>query len=300
MQTTHGGAARRPGRLRPVGLLAVAASTLLTAACGTVASGTTPSPEVTATLPLPGPGEGSASPRGAAPGAAEPDPQPSDAPPLAGRVVVIDPGHNGGNAEAPEEINRQVPSGPGEKACDTVGAETADGYPEHEFTWDLSTRIRDRLEAEGVTVVLTRDDNEGVGPCVNERAEIGNEAGADAAISIHADGSTPGGSGFHVIAPGVVDGYTDDIAEPSMDLAADVRDEFHERSDQPYADYVADDAIDVRTDLGGLNLSDVPKVFLEVGNMRNATDARNLKDEEWRAGAANAVAAGLTRYLARG
>ena len=47
--------------------------------------------------------------------------------------------------------------------------------------------------AEGATVVLTRTSNTGVGPCVTERAAIGNRARADAAISIHADGGPPGG-----------------------------------------------------------------------------------------------------------
>ncbi|MGI5119875.1 N-acetylmuramoyl-L-alanine amidase [Marinactinospora thermotolerans] len=272
---------------RPAGLAAAAMAVALTTACGTGAGAEdAPAPEVTATLPLPDP---------AAPSPGEATPA-ADLP-LSGTTVVIDPGHNGGNAEAPDQINALVPSGPGTKACDTVGAETDSGYPEHSFTWDLSLRLRERLEEEGARVVLTRADDEGVGPCVNERAEIGNEAGADAAISIHADGAPAGVRGFHVIAPGVVEGYTDDIATPSMELAEDVRDEFLELSGHPTADYIGDEGIDVRTDLGGLNLSDVPKVFLEAGNMRNATDARNIEDSQWRARAADAVAAGISRYL---
>lgn len=213
--------------------------------------------------------------------------------------MLIDPGHNGGNADAPTKISRQVPAGPDTKSCDTVGAATADGYPEHEFTWELSQLLRDRLEAEGATVVLTRQDNDGVGPCVNERAAIGNDAGADAAVSIHADGAPPNLRGFHVIAPGEVTGYTEPILESSFLLAQDLRDEFHRVSGQPYADYLGTEGIDVRTDLGGLNMSTVPKVFLEVGNMRNPTDAEKLTDPRWRDRAADGIAAGLARYLLR-
>ncbi|RCV53011.1 N-acetylmuramoyl-L-alanine amidase [Marinitenerispora sediminis] len=269
----------------------MAAAALLAAGCA--GTGGVPTTDVTATLPLPAPD---------APGDEAHSPQADEAPPagpLAGLTVVIDPGHNGGNADAPEEINRQVPAGPGTKSCDTVGAETAEGYPEHEFTWDLSQRVRDRLEAEGARVVLTRQDDTGVGPCVNERAEIGNDAGADAAISLHADGAPAGYRGFHVIAPGEVAGYTEDIVEPSMRLAEDVRDRFAELSGQPPAGYAGEDGIDVRTDLGGLNMSTVPKVFLEVGNMGDPTDAGHLADEAWRDRAAAGVAAGVADYLRR-
>ena len=57
------------------------------------------------------------------------------------------------------------------------------------------------------------------------------------------------------------------------------------------------DALDVRTDLGGLNLSTVPKVFIECGNMRNASDAAKLSSAAFRQRIAVALAAGLTAFL---
>ncbi|WP_017600586.1 N-acetylmuramoyl-L-alanine amidase [Nocardiopsis lucentensis] len=277
---------------------------LLTPACSAVsdaASGDGP----TAAPPLPAPEDGDGN------GATDTDGgdgtggdgSPADTPagggPLSSRVVVIDPGHNGGNAEAPDEINAQVPAGPGEKSCDTVGAQTADGYAEHEFNWALSLLVRDRLEADGATVVLTRDDNEGVGPCIDERARIGNQVDADAAVSIHADGGPESGRGFHVITPGEVPDFTDDIVEPSRLLAEDLRREYRDGTGMPHADYLADEGLDERTDLGGLNMSDVPKVFLEAGNMRNPEDADLLSDPRWREDAADAVARGVAMYLLR-
>ena len=72
-------------------------------------------------------------------------------------VVVLDPGHNGGNAAHPEVVNAPVPDGTGgTKPCNTTGTETDAGFPEHAFTWDVALRMRDRLTAAGVTVVLTR------------------------------------------------------------------------------------------------------------------------------------------------
>lgn len=114
---------------------------------------------------------------------------------------------------------------------------------------------------------LTRSDNEGWGRCVDERAAIGNRNRADAVISIHADGGPDDGRGFHVIHPADTAGLTDDIYEDSLLLARALHDAYLETS-MPIADYIGQDGYSERDDLGGLNLSDVPSVFLEAGNMR--------------------------------
>ncbi len=270
---------------------------LWTAACSSPVGGLLGA-DPTAAPPLPGPEDGSSGTEEGDGSAVDEAAPPGDGP-LSGKVVVIDPGHNGGNANAASEINSLVPAGNGEKACDTVGAESVNGYAEHEFNWELSLLVRERLEADGVEVVLTREDNDGVGPCIDERADIGNRNDADAAVSIHADGGPESGRGFHVITPGELAGFTEDIVEPSAVLAEDIRREYLEGSDVPVADYLAEDGLDERTDLGGLNLSTVPKVFLEAGNMRNPEDAALLEDPQWRADAADAIARGLAVYLMR-
>jgi len=113
-------------------------------------------------------------------------------PPATITTVVLDPGHNGASASHPAEINRPVPNGRGgTKPCNTTGTSTDGGYPEHAFTWDVALRVRQALTGRGVRVVLTRPDDAGVGPCVNDRAAIANRAGAQAVVSIHADGAAP-------------------------------------------------------------------------------------------------------------
>jgi N-acetylmuramoyl-L-alanine amidase len=216
---------------------------------------------------------------------------------LTGKVVVIDPGHNGANFKHPSYINHLVPAGPHQKACDTTGTSTNSGYAEHAYTFDVATRLAKILRARGATVVLTRTNDRGVGPCINQRAAIGNTAHADAAISIHGDGAPAKKRGFHVILPGLLRGYTDKIVKPSRQLGYDVRNAFKAGTGEPYANYLGKSGIDVRTDLGGLNLSKVPKVFIECGNMRNATDASRMKSAAWRQQAAQALANGLANYL---
>ncbi|WP_338676353.1 N-acetylmuramoyl-L-alanine amidase [Streptomyces sp. SCSIO 30461] len=237
---------------------------------------------------------GTPSPSGSAPQAA---PRP-----LAGKVVVVDPGHNPGNARHTREINKQVDIGTGRKECDTTGTATDDGYSEAEFTLDVARRLRALLEAEGAMVRLTQDgDRPAYGPCIDERARIGNEAGADAVVSIHADGSGRGNRGFHVILPAEVKRGAADtaaIVAPSRKLGERVAASFAKSTGNAPANYINNGSgLDVRRDLGGLNLSTVPKVFIECGNMRDAKDAALLKSAEWRQKAARGLAGGLIAHL---
>jgi N-acetylmuramoyl-L-alanine amidase len=137
-----------------------------------------------------------------------------------------------------------------------------------------------------------------VGPCVTERAAIGNQVHANAAISIHADGGPPGGRGFAILEP-VADGRNDAIIGPSVSLGADLRSAFASGTGEPFSSYDGTDGIQPRDDLAGINLSTVPKVFIECANMRNATDAALVTSLRWQVTAARAIAAGLTAFLTR-
>jgi N-acetylmuramoyl-L-alanine amidase len=214
-----------------------------------------------------------------------------------GRTIVIDAGHNGGNAAHASEIARPIFIGTMTRACDTTGTETDDGYTEAAYNVDVALRLQAVLAAAGANVVMVRTTNDGWGPCIDERAAIGNRAGAAAAISIHADGGPAGGRGFHVLTPAFITGYTDDIYRASKRLGTDVRDAFR-ATGMPTSNYIGVNGIIERSDLGGLNLSNVPKVFIESGNMRNATDAALLESPNFRELEARALAQGIAVYLA--
>ncbi len=220
--------------------------------------------------------------------------------PLAGSTVVLDPGHNGANGTHPSRIDRQVAAGTGgfRKACDTSGTETNDGrLPESSFTLDFAARLRRRLEALGARVVLTRSTNDGVGPCIDERAAIGNRARADVALSIHADGGPAGGRGFHVIAPLARRALRPAIVAPSLRFARILRARL-DAIGLPRSTYLGGGTgLVQRDDLGGLNLSRVPKAFVELGNMRNAADARLLERPAHRDRLALALARAVRRTL---
>ncbi|MYQ79315.1 MULTISPECIES: N-acetylmuramoyl-L-alanine amidase [unclassified Streptomyces] len=228
-------------------------------------------------------------------------PPPAPGGPLSGKTVVIDPGHNPRNHLHTAAINRQVDIGTGHKECDTTGTATNGGYAEAEFTLDVAHRLRDLLRAQGAKVLLTYDGDREFGPCVDERARIGNEAHADAVVSVHADGSAVGNRGFHVILPALVRGGgadTSKIVEPSRDLGTRIAGLFVRSTGSSPSNYVGGKTgLDVRKDLGGLNLSTVPKVFIECGNMRDPKDAALLTSPGWRQKAAQGIADGISSYL---
>ena len=227
---------------------------------------------------------------GLAPGAAAAD--------LSGRTVVLDPGHNGGNWTHATKINRQVWAGNVWKACDTFGARTVNDYREAEHNWDVALRMRQILEAEGARVILTRSSNTGVGPCITRRAGIGNRARADAAISLHADGvNSNSATGFHVILPAPVARQTARMRAASRRLGTAIRDALRDGGPTAVSNYQGTDGLIARRDLGGLNLSKVPKVFVEIGNMRAPHDAAIIGSPEGRQQEAEAIVVGITRFL---
>jgi N-acetylmuramoyl-L-alanine amidase len=216
---------------------------------------------------------------------------------LSGRVITVDPGHNGGNFTHPQQIGRLVNDGNGVKECDTTGTAAPDGYRESDFNWSVAVRLRALLLAAGAQVVMTRQSNTGVGPCITQRAAIGNRARSDAAISIHADGGPPGGSGFAVLIPAPIPSRADGaIIAPSRRLGLALRSSL-ERAGLHPSTYDGVGGIAPRTDLGGLNLSRVPKVFVEVANMQNARDEAPMERPAFREQVARALLAGLRSFL---
>ena len=147
---------------------------------------------------------------------------------------------------------------------------------------------------------MTRSSNDGVGPCIDRRSEIINAAHANVAVDIHADGGPASGRGFTILEP-VADGPNDAVIAASARLGSDVRQAFlGGMPAMPESTYNGDQGIMVRDDLAGLNLTTVPKVLVECGNMRNATDAGMLVSVSFQKQVARALAAAIIAFLRPG
>ena len=211
---------------------------------------------------------------------------------IAGKIVFLDPGHNGANDAS---INDQVTNGRGgTKTCQTTGTATDAGYPEHTFNWDLVLGIREQLSQLGVRTALSRGNDNALGPCVDQRAAMANALHPDAVVSIHADGGPPDGRGFHV-------NYSSPPlnaaqAGPTVQFAKIMRDQLVASGLQP-STYLGTDGLYGRADLAGLNLAQYPSILIEMGNMKNAADAAVLASADGRARYATAVTKGIAAYL---
>jgi N-acetylmuramoyl-L-alanine amidase len=228
-------------------------------------------------------------------GSASPSPSPAVLP-LAGKIIGIDPGHNGGNFNDPGTIGQEIWNGTGWETCDTTGTTTDGGYTEAQFNFNVALDLRADLRRDGARVVMTRTSNDGVGPCVNTRSAIINNARADVAVDIHADGGPASGRGFTILEP-VADGPNDHVIAASQQFGNDVRQALLAETSMPESDYTGTDGILPRDDLAGLNLTTVPKVLVECGNMRNLTDAQLLVTAGFQALVARALTAAIVRFL---
>jgi N-acetylmuramoyl-L-alanine amidase len=211
-------------------------------------------------------------------------------------VIGIDPGHNGGNFGAPGYINQMVFNGREMERCNTTGTATDAGYTEARFNWHVARYLARDIQEAGGRVVLTRHSNHGVGPCVNRRAVIINAAHAAVAIDIHADGGPPTGRGFTVLVP-VRDSTNASVVQKSRRYGRILRDVFRTTTKMPTSTYDGVNGIQPRDDLAGLNLTEVPQVLIECGNMRNAIDAALLTSAVFQRLAARAIELAMNKFL---
>lgn len=218
--------------------------------------------------------------------------------PLAGTTIGVDPGHNGKNYTDPSFINHQIWNGREYENCNTTGTSTNGGYPEARFTWHVARYLVTDLHAAGAKVVETRHNNHGVGPCVNRRAQIINRAHANVGIDIHGDGGPPGGRGFTVLEP-VKDRYNKHVIHSSASFGHILRHHILAGTAMPTSSYDGVNGITHRNDLAGLNLTKVPLVLIECGNMRNATDARLMTSTRFQKRLARTFTAAIVTFVRR-
>jgi N-acetylmuramoyl-L-alanine amidase len=182
------------------------------------------------------------------------------------------------------------------ETCNTTGTATDSGYTEAQFNFNVASALAAELKAQGARVVMTRHSNTGVGPCVNVRAAIIDGSGASVAIDIHADGGPPGGRGFALLEP-VADGPNSRIIAASARFGQAVLHQYEDLTGMPVSTYDGTGGIVFRDDLAGLNLTTVPEVLIESGNMRNATDAAMLTSPAFQRLEARALDRAILQFL---
>jgi N-acetylmuramoyl-L-alanine amidase len=183
---------------------------------------------------------------------------------LAGKVVVVDPGHGAHDRGA-------------------IGH----GLEEAAVAEDLGARLEGRLSAVGVRTLLTR----GPDSCPSDaaRAELANSARADLVVSLHVDRSaSPLCHGVATYHFGTGSGATSTVGEQ---LASLVQREVVARTD------LNDCRVHAKT-WQLLRLTQMPTVRLELGHVSHPGDAARLADPAFRDTVAEALLVAIQRlYL---
>ena len=191
---------------------------------------------------------------------------------LSGKIIVIDPGHGGNDS----------------------GAIGPTGVMEKNVTLKVALELRKLLEAEGAKVILTRETDRTVSEKgakasdieeLGARCDVGNRAGADIFISIHADSFTRpearGTTGYY---------YSKSTTGRGQKLADCIRRNLVEqlgtpsRGTQPCNFYVVKN-------------TDMPATLIELGFISNKEEEKLLDSKEGVLKAAQGIFDGIEDYF---
>ena len=213
----------------------------------------------------------------------EPEPQPL---PLEGHIICLDPGHCV-TEEAGKGYREPISPLSDETKPRYLSGTRGASLTEEQLNLQVALKLRDALEALGAEVVMTREVSE-ISLPNTERCRIANESGADVHVHIHADGSeSTSANGVSVLIP---DGDllgTPSIVEESARLGQLMVDCVSEATGAKNRGTVP------RSDLTGLNFSEIPSVFIEMGFMTNPEEDALLSSGEYQ----DKIVAGMANSL---
>jgi N-acetylmuramoyl-L-alanine amidase len=192
---------------------------------------------------------------------------PSENLPLAGKLIVVDPGHGGSS----------------------TGTRGVDGRLEKANTLPMALMLADALQAQGANVVMTRDCD--ADPGLHERAYIANRTAADFFVSIHCNDGVRNRA-----ANGSIVYYHMSVPE-SREFARTLAGSLAEVGDIRNIGAHSDSTIYKNDGFAVLRCSQMVGVLVEAGFMSNTRDCTNLASPTTQRKIASALAKGIVEYV---
>lgn len=211
-------------------------------------------------------------------------PSPTPAGRLSGLVVCLDPGHQA------QQMKDKEPLAPWDKTTlkQKVSSGTSGKFThrdEYVVVLEIGFKIKELLEAEGATVVMTRESADVMLSNI-DRAEIGNNCNADVVLRIHCNGSDNASvEGIEMWVPGNGDGSSEYKALSS----------YCKKLAEELLVYIVGTTgakkrnVNTSDSYTGLNWSEVPSIIMELGFMSNEKEDKLLSDPEYQQKIANGI-----------
>jgi N-acetylmuramoyl-L-alanine amidase len=209
---------------------------------------------------------------------------------LAGKVIVIDPGHQA------KANTKGEPIGPGASETKPKVAGGTRGVvskvPESKVVLDIGLQLRDALVTQGATVIMTREVQK-IDISNSARAKIANEAHADLFLRLHCDGG--GSASIHGISMLVPkkNKWTAPIVKSSASAGKTIQKALIK------ATGAKDNGVVPRSDLSGFNWCEVPSVLVEMGFMTNKAEDKKLNDPVYQQKLVTGLTTGCVNWLTR-